>query len=151
MLKAAMAGCGFLDSSIQSRKILLLLPFVSAGITISFTNRRMWICPLREGGGQAVPRDDGGGIPVGGRDPYDGTTNPGKDDSHCFGVAGGFSRGPPTLTHAVTSVGVLGEHPPPTTTSQGAWWVVQAEKCPSANSKKFWERLIFYFGNNVSL
>lgn len=60
MLKAAMAGCGFLDSSIQSRKILLLLPFVSAGITISFTNRQMWICPLREGGGQAVPRDDGG-------------------------------------------------------------------------------------------
>lgn len=74
MLKAAMAGCGFLDSSIQSRKILLLLPFVSAGITISLTNRRVWLCPPREGGGHCPGME---GTPLcGERAPHPNHNNP---------------------------------------------------------------------------
>lgn len=117
MLKAAMAGCGFLDSSIQSRKILLLLPFVSAGITISFTNRRMWICPLREGGGQAAPRDDGG-VPEGGKTPVMAQQTQERMTLAALLLLGWLSRGPHTC-------GGLGEHPPPTTTTRGVWWVVR--------------------------
>lgn len=87
MLKAAMAGCGFLDSSIQSRKILLLLPFVSAGITISFTGRRMWIC--RAG----TPR--GLGHPCGGKPPVMAPQSQDRVAVPALLLLGCLSRGPP--------------------------------------------------------
>lgn len=102
---------------------------------------------------------------AGWKGPCDGTTKPlsvGKGDGHCFcagGVAGDVSVlvfpllcWPLQQSQApsVTSLGLQESLPAAlVTTSRAVWQIVQAEKCPAPNFKKFWNMLILYFGNNA--
>lgn len=103
---------------------------------------------------------------TGWKGPCDGRTKPlsvGKGDSHCFcagGVAGDVSvlvllllRWPLQQSQApsVTSLGLQESLLAALiTTSRAVLQIVQAEKCPAPNFKKFWNMLILYFGNNAS-